>query len=221
MNLTKRMSILMPLVLVPLLGACGGGSSSTSAATGTSAPSSPSAAAPRASTPASTPASTLASSLAATSTAGTAPGGTYTDPSGFAITYPSSWQVRKDVAGLKVFGIVPGGQSADFADNLGVVTETTGKSDLTVKEYLDASVKSAPKLITGFKVVQRSTRTVSGEKQGLLEYTGTTSGRSLHFLGVVVVKKGVAYTATLTATPSTYATVLPASQPVLASFHTT
>ena len=53
------------------------------------------------------------------------------------------------MAGLQVVATVPGSGDATFRDNVGVLVEKTSRDDLTVKEYLDASVANAGKVARG------------------------------------------------------------------------
>ena len=144
-------------------------------------------------------------------------GQVHVDPAAFRIVFPQTWRLRTDVPGLAVVGVPPG-QAGPFADNVGVIGEDTGSADLTVEQYLSAAQRLAPRAVEDFQAVSRAVRTVTGRPQGLLEYTSRAGGRALHHLAVVVLRPGRACAATLTAAESTYAELLPAAAPVLASF---
>lgn len=194
------------LLATALLAGCGGEDEQAAPAPSPSAPAaSPSAAASPAASP-SAPAGPAQEPPVA--------GEEYVDRDGFAITFPEDWQLRQDVAGLQVAGTLPGQDGTAFADNVGVLLETTGRDGLTVEEYLDASVQNAPQQIKGFALVERD------DVAGTLEFTGDI-GQPLHFYVRVVVADGDAFTGTFTATEATFADGLPAAREVLDSLRTT
>lgn len=179
-----------------LLTACGGDSKESTA----TAPASPSSAAPSAGPSAAPSAAPTGSSAS----------GEYVDRDGFAVTYPTGWTVRPDLAGLQVVGSPAEQRDPAFADNVGVVLEDTAQPGLTVAQDVQASLTNAPKQIPKFTLID------SDDKAGTLEYTGEV-GRPLHFLARVVVQDGKAFTATYTATTATFDAGRADAEKVLAS----
>lgn len=143
--------------------------------------------------------------------------GAYLDRDGFSIVFPPTWEVRADVAGLQVAGFPPEQLAPDFADNVGVSFEDTGDPNITAEEYLDASAQNAPSQIDDFDLVE----TVVIDDAATLEYTGSFNRRPLHFLALIRVKDGKAFTATFTATPETYDVGLSAAREILGSLRVT
>ncbi len=178
--------LLTPGLLMTGLTACGGGDKVSSATSAT----------PSASVSIASP--SAAASAEASEPAASSAAGVYTNPAGFSITFPKDWTVRPNVAGLQVLGTPAKQAVPDFANNVGVLLESTGRKDLTVQEYLKASVQQAPKIIKNFTVIRQDA------EAGTLEYTGTV-GRPLHFLARVVIKDGKAFTGTFTATDASFA----------------
>ena len=142
--------------------------------------------------------------------------GAYVDRDGFSIVFPPTWEVRADVAGLQVAGFPPEQLAPDFADNVGVIFEDTGDPNITAEEYLDASARNAPSLMDDFDLVE----TVVIDDAATLEYTGSFT-RPLHFLALIRVKDGKAFTATFTATPETYEVGLSVAREILESLRVT
>lgn len=156
-------------------------------------------------------------------TATTAPGpdevvdGFYDDRDGFSIQFPPDWTVQRDGFGLQVFGTPPEQLAPDFADNIGVLFEDTGQPGITAGEYVELSIAQAPTIIDGFELLDQ---VVVDDTLAAIEYLGNVD-RPLHFLAVVRVLDGRAYTATFTATTDTYEANLPAAQEILDTLRAT
>jgi hypothetical protein len=206
--MVKRSALALVLVAV---GACSGTTGPTGS-TGVPASSSPPSPSPIAST---TPASSESPESAAPTEAPTSPSGSaaagppglsFVDPEGdYRITIPDDWEARHGAfaQGIEVWLVA---EVADaFGPNVNVLTQAVG--DMTLDEYTEMSIATAPNLVKDFEVQDSRTEVApSGTELAVLEYSGEAGAdRPLRFLAVWTVRDGKAIVATFTSTPEAYA----------------
>jgi hypothetical protein len=108
-----------------------------------------------------------------------------------------------------------GSGSDGFGDNVNVIVERLA-ADQTLEEYLELSVRSAPRIIPGVDIGSYEFITLpSGERGGRWVYSGRPQDRDLEFLAVIGVAPGRAVTVTLTAEPERFATAVAAAEPYM------
>jgi hypothetical protein len=131
-------------------------------------------------------------------------GTTYNDPEGtYTIQVDPAWEIQVGAvaAGVEVWFVGP--VEGDFRPNLNLLTQSA--AGMSLADYTTTSVANGPKLIADFKVVSESRIDSPGTTLEVLEYTGTTQGRQLHFLAVFGVRSDRAIVATLTTGSATFA----------------
>jgi hypothetical protein len=131
-------------------------------------------------------------------TSGPKGGKPFSDPEGtYELVVGPDWVPRHGTiaAEVEVWQVA---EPADaFAPNVNVLTQVF---DGDLAEYLDLSIESGDTLIEDFRLIDRKVvEGTSGERLGVLEYTGSQQGRQLHFLQTIAVGSGTAVVATLTA----------------------
>ncbi|HEX5240591.1 MAG TPA: hypothetical protein VFW20_06295 [Candidatus Limnocylindrales bacterium] len=101
-----------------------------------------------------------------------------------------------------------------FAPNVNVLSQSSFGLDLA--EYNTASLRSAPKLIPGFKLESDKIVETDHGQMLRLEYLGkTVSGTKLHFLAYAAIADGTADVATFTAAGSSYSSLVKSVEPSL------
>ena len=143
------------------------------------------------------------------------PTGFFIDPAGgYALTVGPDWV--HEPSGTFSKGIefwLVGTAENGFAPNVSILAQTTGGLDLA--GYAAASLRSAPALITGFKLVSSTTIVSSVGPMLRFEYLGTYRGVALHFLAFAVVSDGTAYVATFTTPMARYTGLVAEVEPYL------
>ena len=166
--------------------------------------------------PASTAATTSrpTGSTVATTVGGTLAGSTFSDSTNvYRLRVAPTWQDVTTSGGLQTW--VTGTGSAAFKDQVNVLIEKL-PVDISMDDYLAASVKNAPKSLPSFVEVGRSVNTVNGKVLGQLDFRSTQSVPFRH-RAVVLIKGRNAIVVTYTAEPDRFDAESTKVQPYLTS----
>ena len=145
--------------------------------------------------------STTPGTSVATTAAGTLPGTTFTDPTNvYRLRIAPTWQDATVIGGLQTWATGTG--SSTFRDSVNVLIEKL-PIDVTVEDYLAASVKNAPKQLPSFVEVSRSVSTVNGKVLGQLDFR-SNQNVPLRHRAVVLIKGRNAIVVTYTAEPDRF-----------------
>lgn len=131
---------------------------------------------------------------------------TYADEAhGFTIGYPSEWHRQEGVAGSQVaFLAPPEGTSDAFRENVNVVVQVLPEASLTLDLYTKLSLEQAPTIITGFRLLDQGSTTLSGAPAHEVHYRGKQGIFRLEWGQVWTVEDGKAYVLTYTAERKRY-----------------
>lgn len=133
------------------------------------------------------------------------PGEEFADPQGtYKLNVDPEWTPNHGALAAEIELWMVGEPSTDFAPNVNVLTQAAANLDL--RSYVDLSMQQGSNLIEGFtlvddQIVEGATR----QELGIMEYTGTETGRDLHFLAVFFVENNQAVVATYTGTEDQFA----------------
>jgi hypothetical protein len=144
-------------------------------------------------------------------------GTTYQDPErAYTIQVDPTWEsnVGGFAQGIEIWFIGP--PENGFRPNVNLLTQSA--PGLSLADYTAASIRSAPALISEFSLV---TSSQLGSDLELMEYTGTTQGKALHFLAVFGVHADRAVIATLTAPSDSFPNWRPRIEPYLRTLRLT
>jgi len=121
----------------------------------------------------------------------------------FSISYPTTWDV-KEMNNAVIF-LSPAESSTDtFRENVNVYIEDLSKSPMTLEQYMKLTEVNGPKLMKGFKVLDKGPTVIGDQKAELTIYEGEVNGNFLKFRAYTMIKNKKAYTLTYTALPDTY-----------------
>ncbi len=145
-----------------------------------------------------------------TTDTGSSSGGSFTDPKGkYTIDIPSSWttaDVGNAAGGLDANAWYMNDDADGFRENMNVITEGP-LNGMSLDDYMDISLKNAPRQIQNFNVQSREKTTLdNGNEAYRLIYTGKPTGapQEFKFLAMVSVTDTTAYTATFTASDNQF-----------------
>jgi hypothetical protein len=149
-----------------------------------------------------------------TATTGTLAGATFTDPTNvYRIRVAPTWQDSTVIGGLQTWATGTG--SSKFRDSVNVLIEKL-PIDVSMDDYLAASVKNAPKSLPSFVEISRSVNTVNGKVLGQLDFTSNQNSPLRH-RAVVLIKGRNAIVVTYTAEPDRFDAESVKVQPYLTS----
>ena len=155
-----------------------------------------------------------ASTSVATTTASTLPGTTFTDPTNvYRLRVAPTWQDATTIGGLQTWST--GTSSSVFRDSVNVFIEKL-PGDISMDDYLAASVKNAPKSLPSFVEVGRSVNTVNGKVLGQLDYR-SNQNIPLRHRAVVLIKGRNVIVVTYTTEPARFDAESVKVQPYLTS----
>jgi hypothetical protein len=145
---------------------------------------------------------------------------TYSDATyGFRIQYPRDWSEQAGAAGSVVaFVSQPSGQSGGFRDNVNVLVQDLADPSTSLQQYTDLSIRQAPDLIDGFKLVSSGPDVLAGRSAERVTYLGQSGNHDLKFEAIWLVERGRAYVITFTATRDTFDAVAPMAEAMIDSF---
>jgi hypothetical protein len=154
---------------------------------------------------------------ATTATATTAPalgGSTFTDSTNvYRLRVAPEWQDATVVGGLQTWST--GTNSNVFRDSVNVLIEKL-PGDISIEDYLAASVRNAPKSLPSFVEVGRSVNTVNGKVLGQLDFR-SNQNIPLRHRAVVHIKGRNAIVVTFTTEPARFDAEIVKVQPYLLS----
>jgi hypothetical protein len=158
---------------------------------------------------------TRAPATTVATTVNTPAGTTFTDATNvYRVRVAPTWQDATASGGLQTW--TTGTSSSQFKDQVNVLIEKL-PSDISMEDYLAASVKNAPKSLPSFVEVGRSFNTVNGKVLGQLDFRSTQNGVALRHRAVVVIRGRNAIVVTYTAEPGRFDTESANVQPYLTS----
>ena len=153
-------------------------------------------------------------STVATTVGGALAGSTFSDSTNvYRLRVAPTWQDVTTSGGLQTW--VTGTGSAAFKDQVNVLIEKL-PVDISMDDYLAASVKNAPKSLPSFVEVGRSVNTVNGKVLGQLDFR-STQGVPFRHRAVVLIKGRNAIVVTYTAEPDRFDAESTKVQPYLNS----
>jgi len=152
---------------------------------------------------------------AVTTTAANAlPGTTFSDPTNvYRLRAAPTWQDATVVGGLQTWSTGTG--SSVFRDSVNVLVEKL-PSDISMDDYLAASVKNGPKTLPSFVEIGRSVNTVNGKVLGQLDFR-SNQNIPLRHRAVVLIKGRNAIVVTYTIEPGRFDAEVGKVQPYLTS----
>lgn len=127
------------------------------------------------------------------------------DPA-FRMTASARWEETRAAGLAKAW--FTGGQSPAYRDNVNVVVERL-PADLTVQEYVAASIRNAPGAIPTFVEIGNSVIDVNGKKLGQIDFRQTQGGLTLRHRAIISVKGRNAVTVTYTTQPERFEADVP------------
>ena len=142
------------------------------------------------------------------------------DMDSYKINYPSNWRVKNGCADANCSLLSPpdtvGGTSYDrFVENINIVYNKLSSSSYTVDKYADYSVSYLPKVVAGFKVIERKKLKSNVIR---LTYKGEKNGFEQTWRQYYHVKAGKVYIITFAAETSKYEYFQPLVEEYLNSF---
>ena len=138
-------------------------------------------------------------------------GSTFSDPSNvYRLRVGPTWQDATVAGGLQTWAT--GTSSSTFRDSVNVFIEKL-PSDISIEDYLAASVKNAPKSLPSFVEVGRSVNTINGKVLGQLDYRSN----QLRYRAVVLIKGRNAIAVTFTTELARFDAEVVKVQPYLTS----
>jgi hypothetical protein len=144
-------------------------------------------------------------------TATTLPGSTFSDPANvYRLRIGPTWQDATVAGGLQTWAT--GSSSSTFRDSVNVFIEKLS-SDISMEDYLAASVKNAPRSLPSFVEVGRSVNTINGKVLGQLDYRSN----QLRYRAVVLIKGRNAIAVTFTTELARFDAEVVKVQPYLTS----
>ncbi len=121
----------------------------------------------------------------------------------FSISYPISWDIKE--MGNAVIFLSPADTDNDaFRENVNVYIEDLSKSPMSLEQYMNLTEVNGPKLMKGFKVLDKGPTVIGDQKAELTIYEGEVNKVFLKFRAYTMIKDKKAYTLTYTALPDTY-----------------
>jgi hypothetical protein len=155
-----------------------------------------------------------ATTAAAPTTAAPLAGTTFTDPTNvYRVRVPPTWSDATTIGGLQTWAT--GTSSSVFRDSVNVLIEKL-PGDISMDDYLAASVRNAPKSLSSFVEVSRSVSTVNGKVLGQLDFKSSQQ-IPLRHRAVVLIKGRNAIVVTYTAEPARFDAEVSKVQPYLQS----
>lgn len=145
---------------------------------------------------------------------------TYGDSTyGFRIKYPPAWSEEVGTAGSVVAFLSPQqGGSDDFRDNLNVLVQDLPDPSTPLSEYTRLSLRQAPQIIDGFKLLTSGPSTLASRSAWRVTYLGQSGNHDLEFEAFWLVEKGRAYVLTFTAARAAFDAFEPTTEAMIDSF---
>jgi hypothetical protein len=141
----------------------------------------------------------------------TLPGSIFSDPKNvYRLTIGPTWQDATVAGGLQTWAT--GTSSSTFRDSVNVFIERLS-ADISMEDYLAASVKNGPKSLASFVEVGRSVNTINGKVLGQLDYRSN----QYRYRAVVLIKGRNAIAVTFTTEPARFDAEVVKVQPYLTS----
>ncbi|NDC41057.1 MAG: hypothetical protein EBZ77_05830 [Chitinophagia bacterium] len=125
----------------------------------------------------------------------------------YRISYPPDWELDESGKyGTKFYIFSPlRGETDEFRENIGLVTEDLGNNKVDLAEYIDISKKNLPKFITN-ATIQSCVRLVAhGQPYYRLVYIGDQGNYHLKFDAIIYLRHQTAYVVTFVAEKAEYA----------------
>jgi eukaryotic-like serine/threonine-protein kinase len=137
---------------------------------------------------------------------------------GFSIRYPQGWEKREGALGTAVLLLSPReGTSDEFQENVNVLVQKV-PDKMSLEEYSKLSIEQAPKLITGFRLLDQGSTTLGESPAHRIHYRGEQGAFHLEWEQVWSVLEGQAFIITYTAERDRYQMYRPTAEAMIASF---
>lgn len=121
----------------------------------------------------------------------------------FSISYPADWDIKE--MGNAVIFLSPAASSTDtFRENVNVFIEDLRRSPMTLENYMKLTETNGPKLMKGFRVLDKGPTIIGDQKAELTIYEGEVNNVLMKFRAYTLIKDNKAFTLTYTALPDTY-----------------
>jgi eukaryotic-like serine/threonine-protein kinase len=137
---------------------------------------------------------------------------------GFTLQYPKDWEKQVGAMGSAVVILSPReGDSDKFRENVNVLVQTL-PDKMTLDQYSKLSLDQAPKLITGFDLLDQGPTQLAGRPARRVHYRGEQGSFRLEWEQVWTVLGGQAFILTYTAERDRYEMYLRTAEATFASF---
>ena len=141
-------------------------------------------------------------------------GTTFTDSTNvYRLRIPQTWSDATVIGGLQTWATGTGSNA--FRDSVNVLIEKL-PGDISMDDYLAASVRNAPKSLPSFAELSRSVSTVNGKVLGQLDFR-SNQNIPLRHRAIVLIKGRNAIVVTYTAEPDRFDAEVSKLQPYLTS----
>lgn len=153
------------------------------------------------------------------STGSTAGFETYRDAKyDFTIGYPKDWDKQEGTLGSAVLLLSPlEGSSDEFRENVNVLVQTL-PDKMSLDQYTKLSLDQAPKLITGFDLLDEGSTNLAGSPAHQVHYRGEQGSFRLEWKQVWTVRDGKAFVLTYTAERKRYGADLAVAETMFGTF---
>lgn len=119
----------------------------------------------------------------------------------FAMQYPEGWEARENSLNTLVSFLSPLKNKDDkFAENVNVVSETTGDQTISLDQYYKVSEENLKQFFSDFKLLKNEATTLAGLPARMVIYNASQNQLKLRTTQIFTIKDGQAYIVTLTNT---------------------
>ena len=140
---------------------------------------------------------------------------------GFSISYPADWRTT-ELGGIIVFLSPLESAEDNFSENINVVVEDLSSAPgISLKEYADISASNLEAMLTGLKIVDRSSTVVDGKETAVITYTRPERDLKLKQRVYILISNNKGYNLTYSAKEDSFDKFLPQAETIIKSFRIT
>jgi hypothetical protein len=128
----------------------------------------------------------------------------YNDKDDFSIKFPKEWENKEGFMGTAVISLsLKEGNADQFRENVNVVVEQLPR-EMSLDEYVDASIPNLAKVITDFRENEKGITTINDHDARWLVYSGRMGMINLKCIQYYMVDGKRGYVITCSATSESY-----------------